>query len=107
MDDIRAADLVLMVGTNTDQSHPVLAAHLRAAQKQHGQTHIVADIRAHLTAQRADVFIRPTPGTDLIWMSAVARYILDQGWEDRAFLDQHVNHEASYRESLEPFTLAY
>ncbi|WP_095514827.1 formate dehydrogenase subunit alpha [Rubrivirga sp. SAORIC476] len=107
MDDIRAADLVLMVGTNTDQSHPVLAAHLRAAQKQNGQTHIVADIRAHLTAQRADVFIRPTPGTDLIWMSAVAKYIFDQGWEDRAFLDQHVNHEASYRESLEPFTLAY
>ena len=106
-DDIRNADLVLMVGTNTDQSHPVLAAHLRAAQKQRGQTHIVADIRAHLTAQRADVFLRPEPGTDLIWLSAVTRHILDQGWEDRAFLDRHVNHETAYRDSLEPFTLAY
>ncbi len=107
MDDVRNADLVLMVGTNTDQSHPVLAAGLRAAQKKRGQTHIVADLRAHLTAQRADVFVRPQPGTDLIWLSAVTKHILDQGWEDRAFLDRWVNHEASYRASLEPFTLAY
>ncbi|GAB5536328.1 MAG: formate dehydrogenase subunit alpha [Rubricoccaceae bacterium] len=107
MEDIRAADLVLMVGTNTDQSHPVLAAHLRAAQKKRGQTHVVADIRAHLTAQRADVFIRPTPGTDLIWLNAVTRHIFDQGWEDRAFLDTHVNDEAAFRESLEPFTLEF
>ena len=107
MDDVRAADLVLIVGSNTDQSHPVLAAHLRAAQKKRGQTHIVADLRKHITAERADVFIRPEPGTDLIWLSAVTKHILDQGWEDRAFLDAHVNHEASYRESLEPFTLSY
>ena len=107
LDDVRAADLVLIVGSNTDQSHPVLAAHLRAAQKKRGQTHIVADLREHLTAQRADVFLHPAPGTDLIWLSAVAKYILDQGWEDRAFLDAHVNHEASYRESLEPFTLEF
>ena len=107
MDDIRAADLVLMVGTNTDQSHPVLAAHIRAAQKKRGQTHIVADIRSHLTAQRADLFLQPKPGTDLIWLSAVTRYIFEQGWEDRAFLDQWVNHESVYRESLAPFTLEF
>ncbi len=105
LDDIRNADLVLMVGTNTDQSHPVLAAHLRAAQKKRGQTHVVADLRRHTTAQRADVFLRPNPGTDLIWLSAVTKHILDQGWEDRAFLDRWVNHEASYRQSLAPFTL--
>ncbi|MGI9174678.1 MAG: molybdopterin-dependent oxidoreductase [Rhodothermales bacterium] len=106
MEDIRATDLVLIVGSNTDQSHPVLAAHLRAAQKERGQTHIVADLRAHTTAQRADVFLRPNPGTDLIWLSAVTKHILDQGWEDRAFLARWVNHESAYRESLAPFTLA-
>ncbi len=107
LDDLRNAALVLMVGTNTDQSHPVLAAHLRAAQKERGQTHVVADIRRHLTAQRADVFLRPNPGTDLIWLSAVTKHIFDQGWEDRAFLDRWVNHEQSYRQSLAPFTLEF
>ena len=107
LDDIRNADLVLIVGSNTDQSHPVLAAHLRAAQKKRGQTHVVADIRAHTTAQRADLFLRPNPGTDLVWLSAVTKHILDEGWEDRAFLDRWVNHEESYRQSLAPFTLEW
>ena len=106
-DDLRAAALILIVGSNTDQSHPVIAAHLRAEQKRRGQGLIVADLRAHETARRADVFLRPTPGTDLIWLSAVTKHIFDMGWEDRAFLDQHVNHETAYRESLAPFTLAY
>ncbi|CAN5294617.1 formate dehydrogenase subunit alpha [soil metagenome] len=107
MDDLRHADLLLMVGTNTAISHPVLAAHLRRAQKLRGQTHIVADLRAHEMARRADVFLRPAPGTDLVWLSAVTRYILDQGLEDRAFLERWVNDLAEYRESLEPFTLDF
>ena len=51
--------------------------------------------------------MRPHPGTDLLWLSAVTKYILDQGWEDRAFLEEKVNHLAAYRESLAPFTLDF
>lgn len=107
MEDLRKADLVLMIGTNTAISHPVLAAHLRRQQKLNGQTHIVADLREHEMASRADVFLRPNPGTDLIWLSAVAKYILDHGMEDRTFLDEKVIQFDEYRESLEPFTLEF
>ncbi len=107
MNDIESADLVLLVGTNTAISHPVLAARIRAAQKKRGQQIVVADLREHEMAQRADLFLRPNPGTDLIWLSAVTKYILDQGWENRTFLDSKVNHESVYRESLAPFTLEF
>ncbi len=107
MTDIETADLVLIVGSNTAISHPVLAARIKRAQKQRGQTVIVADLRKHELAQRADVFLRPNPGTDLIWLSAVTKYILDQGWEAKDFLRDKVNHLDAYRESLAPFTLAF
>ena len=107
MRDIETAALVLIIGSNTAISHPVLAARIRAAQKKRGQQVVVADLREHDLAQRADLFLRPNPGTDLIWLSAVTKYILDQGWEDRAFLDGKVNHESVYRESLTPFTLEF
>jgi len=107
LDDVVATGLVLIVGSNTDQSHPVLAARMRRAQKLHGQGLIVADLRRHATAQRADVFLQPHPGTDLIWLSAVTRFILDQGWEARDFLQGRTNGLDAYRESLAPFTLAY
>lgn len=103
--DIAQADLVLIVGSNTAESHPVLATRIKRAQKLDGQTVIVADLRKHEVAQRADVFLRPNPGTDLIWLSAVTKCILDEGWEAKGFLAEKVHHLDAYRESLAPFTL--
>lgn len=105
--DMERAALVLVVGSNTSDSHPVIAARLRRAHKLNGQQHIVADLREHGLAKRAEVFMRPNPGTDLIWLSAVARHILDEGWADDDFLADHVNGVDEYRESLAPFTLSY
>src|SRR5258707_434365 len=58
-------------------------------------------------ARRADIFLRPRPGTDLVWLSAVIRYILDNGLAATEFLDRWVNGLPEYRESLEPFTLEF
>ena len=56
-------------------------------------------------AHRADLFLHPQPGTDLIWISAISRYILEQGLANTAFIQQWVNGLDEYRKSLEPFTL--
>jgi formate dehydrogenase major subunit len=103
--DIENADLVLIVGSNTAESHPVLATRVKSAHKLRGQKLIVADLREHEMARRADLFLRPRPGTDLVWLSAISRYILDQGLAHTAFLNQWVNGLEEYRKSLEPFTL--
>ncbi|MDB5346538.1 MAG: putative formate dehydrogenase [Schlesneria sp.] len=105
LSDIHKAGLVLIIGSNTAESHPVIATRVKSAHKLHGQKLIVADIREHEMAERADVFIRPTPGTDLIWLSAVSRYLLEQGLIKQEFLDQWVNGQEAYRKSLEPFSL--
>jgi formate dehydrogenase major subunit len=103
--DIENADLVLIVGSNTAESHPVLATRVKSAHKLRGQKLIVADLREHEMARRADLFLRPRPGTDLVWLSAISRYILNQGLENKAFIDQWVNGLDAYRKSLDPFTL--
>jgi formate dehydrogenase major subunit len=103
--DIAKADLVLIVGSNTAESHPVLATRVKSAHKLRGQKLIVADLREHEMARRADVFLRPRPGTDLVWLSAISRYLLDEGLAKTAFLEAKVNGLDEYRKSLEPFTL--
>ncbi len=105
--DMERAEVVLIVGSNTADSHPVIAARLKRAQKLNGHQLIVADLRRHEMAQRADVFLRPNPSTDLVWLSAVTKHILDSGWAAQEFLDQKVNGLQEYRDSLEPFTLEY
>jgi len=105
--DIENASLVLIIGSNTAESHPVLATRVKRAHKLRGQKLIVADLRENEMAKRADLFLRPNPGTDLVWLSAVARRILDLGLAKTSFLDQWVNGLEEYRKSLAPFTLEF
>src|SRR6266852_6018669 len=105
--DIEKADLVLIVGSNTAESHPVLATRVTRAHKLHGQKLIVADLREHEMALRADLFFRPNPGTDLVWLSAVTRYLLDNGMAATSFLKEWTTGIEEYRKSLEPFTLEF
>ena len=104
--DIERAGLVLIIGSNTAESHPVLATRVKRAHKLHGQKLIVSDLREHEMARRADVFLHPRPGTDLLWLSAVTRYIFEHGLAKESFINKWVNRAEDYRKSLEPFTLA-
>ena len=104
--DIEKAGLVVIIGSNTAESHPVLATRVKRAHKLRGQQLIVSDLREHEMARRADVFLHPRPGTDLFWLSAVTRYILEHGLANQSFIDEWVNKADEYRKSLEPFTVA-
>ena len=72
-----------------------------------GQKLIVSDLRKHEMAKRADLFLHPKPGTDLVWLCAVTRYLLDNDLAKTTFLNQWVNGLDEYRKSLEPFTLEF
>jgi formate dehydrogenase major subunit len=103
--DIEQAGLVVIIGSNTAESHPVLATRVKRSHKLRGQKLIVSDLRENEMAQRADVFLHPKPGTDLIWLSAVTRYLFEKGLVNKAFIDKWVNKADEYEKSLEPFTL--
>ena len=105
--DLAQADLVMIVGANPAESHPVLSTRIRRAHKLHGQKLIVADLRKNPMAERADVFLHPRPASDLVWISALTKYILDQGKENKTFLANRVTGLAEYRATLDRFTLEY
>src|SRR5271168_4610561 len=105
--DIENASLVIIIGSNTAESHPVLATRVKRAHKLRGQKLLVFDLRENEMAKRADLFLRPKPGSDLVWLCAVTRYILENGLAKTAFLEQWVNGLAEYKKSLEPFTMEF
>ncbi|WP_436874285.1 formate dehydrogenase subunit alpha [Kosakonia sacchari] len=107
IDDLQQAELVIIVGSNTAENHPVIASRLKAAKKHRGQKWLVVDPRRHEMAERADLHLRIHPGSDLVWASAMARYMFDHGYDDAAFLAERVNQVDAYRQSLTPFTLDY
>jgi formate dehydrogenase major subunit len=105
--DIETADVVMIVGANTAESHPVLATRIKRSHKHRGQKLIVSDLRKNEMAERADMFIRPNPSTDEVWIQAVTKYLIDTGRHDQAFIDKWVHKWPEFQKSLEAFTLEY
>ncbi|MCM3180280.1 formate dehydrogenase subunit alpha [Cytobacillus horneckiae] len=105
--DISEAGLVIIVGANPAEGHPVLATRVKRAHKLHGQKLIVADLRKNEMAERSDLFVSPRQGTDQVWLMAVTKYMIDQGWHDEAFIKENVNYFNDFKEVLDKYTLDY
>ncbi|MGD8191420.1 formate dehydrogenase subunit alpha [Brevibacillus ginsengisoli] len=105
--DIAQAGLVILVGCAPGEGHPVLATRIKRSQKLNGQKLITVDLRRHEMADRADLFIRPNQGTDYVWLTAVAKHIIDQNWHNASFIEEHINFYPEYVQSIERFTLEF
>ncbi len=105
--DIEIADLVMICGSNTAESHPVLATRIKRSHKHRGQRLIVADLRKHEMAERADIYLHPNPSTDEVWIQAVTKHLIDTGRHNQPFIEKWVNKFSEFCTSLEPYTLEY
>jgi formate dehydrogenase major subunit len=105
--DIERAGLVIIIGANPTEGHPVLATRVKRAKKLHGQKLIVSDLRKHEMAERSDIYLHPKQGTDFVWLTAVTKYIIDQGWQAQNYIQERVNQFEEYKELLEKYTLEY
>ncbi|KAA0965633.1 formate dehydrogenase subunit alpha [Sporosarcina sp. ANT_H38] len=105
--DIAKAGLVIIVGANPAEGHPVLATRVKRAHKLNGQKLIVADLRRNEMADRSDIFISPKQGTDQVWLMAVTKYMIDKGWHDQSFIDENVHYLDEFKDVLLQYTLDY
>jgi nitrate reductase NapA len=90
-EDIDHADVMLLVGSNAAEAHPILFERM-ARRRRAGKDVkvIVMDPRATPTARIADLHLSFTPGTDLALLNAMAHVIVAEGMADEAFVKQHL-----------------
>ncbi len=103
IDDVANADCYLFSGTNTTESHPVLATKVKRNVRD-GATLIVVDPRKVGIAEHADQYLRSKPGYDIAWMNGMARHIIENDLHDVDFIDEHVHDFDALRRKVEPFT---
>ncbi|WGX97110.1 molybdopterin oxidoreductase family protein [Nocardioides sp. L-11A] len=75
--DIEHTDVVVLVGSNLAETMPPAARHLDRLRERGGRV-VVVDPRRTPTAERADLFLQPVPGTDLALALGVL-HLLDAG----------------------------
>jgi ferredoxin-nitrate reductase len=106
-DDIELADVVLIIGSNMAEAHPVLFDRLRDSKKARPEQQIVVvDPRRTPTAQHADLHIRVAPGGDIALLNALGRILLMIGAAATPFVEAHTNGFAAYCQFLHEQDLA-
>jgi nitrate reductase NapA len=90
-EDIDHADVMLLVGANAAEAHPILFERI-ARRKQTGKDVkvIVLDPRRTPTARIADLHVSFAPGTDLAILNAMAHVLLAEGLVDEEFVRANV-----------------
>jgi anaerobic selenocysteine-containing dehydrogenase len=91
--DIEETDLLLAIGWNGMQSHQIPQAprHLQRISKDPDKLLIVVDPRISETARIADIHLPIRPGTDALLLKAMISIVLDEGWESKAYIEEHTS----------------
>lgn len=99
-DDLDAADLIVLVGSNTAWCHPVVYQRIRA-RCDAGAKLVVIDPRRTETAAEANLHLALKPGSDVALMNGLLAWCRAQGIVDHAFLDASVAVPAGFWEALD------
>ena len=83
--DIPLADLIMVVGSNPTEAHPVVGAQIKQ-QILKGSKLIVIDPRKTELTRYAHYHLQPLPGTNLPLFSLFAHYILKNELLDKEFI---------------------
>lgn len=91
---IREADVMLVIGSNTTETHPVIGSWIKERTR-NGAKLIVCDPRKIELTRYADVHIRQKSGTDVALANGLMHVILRDGLQNQVFIDERVeNFEA-------------
>jgi formate dehydrogenase alpha subunit len=83
--DLGEADVVLVVGSNTTEAHPIVGIELKRAALA-GTRVIVVDPRRIRLVDHAASWLRIRPGANVALVNAMMRVILDEGLADEDFI---------------------
>ena len=90
-EDFESTNCLMAFGSNLPEQHPIIYWRMREAREKRHFPVIVVDPRVTMFAQFADMHLPITPGTDVVLLNALMHVILDEGLEDREYINQHTN----------------
>ena len=101
--EIRDADFLFVIGSNTSEAHPVIAMDMKRAVRR-GATLVVADPRAIWMTTLAERHLQLAPGTDIWLLNSMAHVIISEELVDRTFIETQTEGFDAVARSVEQYT---
>jgi formate dehydrogenase (NADP+) alpha subunit len=103
IEGISNGDLILITGSDTTVSHPVIGTRIKQAGKK-GTTLIVVDPRRVEIAESADIYLQPKPSTDIAWLNGFLHVVIREGLVSKEFIDKRTEGYEAVKESVKDYT---
>jgi assimilatory nitrate reductase catalytic subunit len=100
-EDLEKADVVLLIGANIADNHPILCQYL---DQNPSRTLIVADPRVSKTAMMADLHLPLKPRSDLALVNGIAHILIRHGLIDKDYIAAHTTGFDELARFLEEYT---
>ncbi len=99
--DMEVADVILLVGANIADNHPILCQRLERNQS---RTLIVVDPRVTKTAMMADIHLAVKPRSDIALLNGIAHILIRDGLIDRRYIAEHTTGFEEFKTFVSTFT---
>lgn len=90
MDDIFSANLLILAGANTAESHVIFHNKIKKAKKE-GLKVVVVDPRFTDTAKSADIYLPIKAGGDIDFFNLISKRLIEEELYDKEFVQNHIN----------------
>lgn len=104
---IKAADVILVIGSDTTSGHPVIAARIKQAVRSGSTKLIVIDPKKIRLADYAAIYARQRCGSDVAVINGIMRLIIKHGWEAKEFIAQRCEGFDPLKAEVEKYTPEY
>lgn len=102
--EIRNANCIFVIGSNTSENHPIVALEVKAAVRQKKAKLIVADPRRIELVDFAHLWLQHKPGTDVALINGMLNVIISRGWLNKAFVEERTEGFEVLAESVKDYT---
>ena len=103
MEDVGKADLILLIGADVYDDNLIFSNKMREAIRYHNAKVIVIDPRKTQWEKWADLWLRPTPGTDIVLVNGLIRLLIGKGVISREYIGSKTEGFEAFQFSLNPF----
>ena len=102
-DIVEQADVIMLVGSNPEEAHPVIGMRIRQAVER-GCRLIVVDPRDIGLASQADIHLKLRPGTNVAFANGMVNLLMRFGLVDEEFVRQRTEGFRIMKAQVEDFT---
>ncbi|MES2980038.1 MAG: molybdopterin-dependent oxidoreductase [Pseudomonadota bacterium] len=104
-DDVKHAQCIFIVGSNTAYAHPILFRRIEDARAANPAMKIIfCDPRRTDTAEIADLYLPILPGTDVSLFNGMLHIMLWEGWTNATYIAAHTTGFDELKATVRDYT---